>query len=382
MALIKCPECNKEVSDKAKVCIQCGYPLDKQSYINFDMDIGLLDKENVNQTENELDMENSNISTKKGNDFKSLIVASLIIVIVMSLLLFNNLYVSKNRTYNNAMKLYNTQSFTDALPLFESLENFKDSNEYVTKIIAINKENEYNVAVSNINSQDIDKMIKAEQILEGIGNYKDSEKYLQECIKNMAIIYLDNGDIEKAKEYCEKTKDIDNDEEFNNKYENIKFLSSISGEWINTDKSEGLLIDGLNVKLMTFKISSTSTKLIIDSVTSFLLSTDKISKNKTSIVTNNERLGTVDLKVEGDVLTLMLMNYNFYKYNYSPYDITSNLAQKPSIGMTAQEVRESTWGKPYEINKDTYSWGTNEQWCYDNYKYIYLENGIVTSISQ
>lgn len=27
MALIKCPECNKEISDKAKMCIHCGYPL-------------------------------------------------------------------------------------------------------------------------------------------------------------------------------------------------------------------------------------------------------------------------------------------------------------------------------------------------------------------
>ena len=28
MALIKCPECNKDISDKAKVCIHCGYPLE------------------------------------------------------------------------------------------------------------------------------------------------------------------------------------------------------------------------------------------------------------------------------------------------------------------------------------------------------------------
>ena len=27
MALIKCPECNRDVSDKANVCIHCGYPL-------------------------------------------------------------------------------------------------------------------------------------------------------------------------------------------------------------------------------------------------------------------------------------------------------------------------------------------------------------------
>ncbi len=28
MALIKCPECGKEISDKAKACIHCGFPLE------------------------------------------------------------------------------------------------------------------------------------------------------------------------------------------------------------------------------------------------------------------------------------------------------------------------------------------------------------------
>ena len=31
MALIKCPECGKEISNKAKCCIHCGYPLDEIS---------------------------------------------------------------------------------------------------------------------------------------------------------------------------------------------------------------------------------------------------------------------------------------------------------------------------------------------------------------
>ena len=34
MALIKCPECGKEVSDKAEVCIHCGYPLLKHATQN------------------------------------------------------------------------------------------------------------------------------------------------------------------------------------------------------------------------------------------------------------------------------------------------------------------------------------------------------------
>lgn len=31
MSLIKCPECNKEISDKSEVCIHCGFPIKAQS---------------------------------------------------------------------------------------------------------------------------------------------------------------------------------------------------------------------------------------------------------------------------------------------------------------------------------------------------------------
>lgn len=62
--------------------------------------------------------------------------------------------------------------------------------------------------------------------------------------------------------------------------------------------------------------------------------------------------------------------------------ITVNGKKPPAIGMTAEEVRASTWGSPKEINKDTYSWGVKEQWVYSGYRYIYLEDGIVTSISE
>lgn len=36
MALIKCPECGKQISDKSKQCVNCGYPLpnkDKFAYL-------------------------------------------------------------------------------------------------------------------------------------------------------------------------------------------------------------------------------------------------------------------------------------------------------------------------------------------------------------
>ena len=31
MALMKCPECGREISDQSETCIHCGYPLKKES---------------------------------------------------------------------------------------------------------------------------------------------------------------------------------------------------------------------------------------------------------------------------------------------------------------------------------------------------------------
>lgn len=52
----------------------------------------------------------------------------------------------------------------------------------------------------------------------------------------------------------------------------------------------------------------------------------------------------------------------------------------PTIGMTADEVRNSTWGSPSKINTTKTSSGTHEQWVYSTTRYVYLDNGIVTSI--
>lgn len=56
--------------------------------------------------------------------------------------------------------------------------------------------------------------------------------------------------------------------------------------------------------------------------------------------------------------------------------------ESPSIGMTAEEVRNSTWGKPEDINRTTTAYGVHEQWVYSNYRYIYFDNGIVTAIQE
>lgn len=51
-----------------------------------------------------------------------------------------------------------------------------------------------------------------------------------------------------------------------------------------------------------------------------------------------------------------------------------------SIGMTADQVRGSNWGKPSSINRSTGSYGVHEQWVYGGGNYIYFQNGRVSSI--
>lgn len=74
------------------------------------------------------------------------------------------------------------------------------------------------------------------------------------------------------------------------------------------------------------------------------------------------------------------LNYSYYYFVRT--DKLPEQKKDPFIGMTAEELKKSSWGEPNDINKTTYSWGVREQWCYSGYRYVYLEDGIVTSISE
>lgn len=54
--------------------------------------------------------------------------------------------------------------------------------------------------------------------------------------------------------------------------------------------------------------------------------------------------------------------------------------QGVSVGMTAQQVIESSWGKPQKINVTITGRGKHEQWVYNSSSYLYFEDGVLTSI--
>ena len=54
----------------------------------------------------------------------------------------------------------------------------------------------------------------------------------------------------------------------------------------------------------------------------------------------------------------------------------------PTIGMTKDEVLESKWGKPFNINTTTTKYGVSEQWIYLDNKYLYFDDGVLTGIQE
>lgn len=55
-------------------------------------------------------------------------------------------------------------------------------------------------------------------------------------------------------------------------------------------------------------------------------------------------------------------------------------SQGVRIGMTADQVLVSSWGRPERVNTTTTARGSREQWVYRGSNFLYFENGILTAI--
>jgi hypothetical protein len=74
-----------------------------------------------------------------------------------------------------------------------------------------------------------------------------------------------------------------------------------------------------------------------------------------------------------------------YVYEQPPQKLKAKVAAIPkkqgvTIGMTQDQVRASSWGRPREVNRTTTSNGVREQWVYSPGNYLYFTDGILTAI--
>lgn len=418
MALIECPECGREVSDKAAVCPGCGFAVAEKAQENLKKEQELKQTVSNLDSKKEAEYENKTLEEKPTREAKfektkiTKPAKVILLFLIIGVIIYGiyGLYFVPNSKYNGAIKLYNQGEYDDAYEIFKSL-SFKDSetlaNEclYESAIDLVNS-GKYTLAkdkfsmidgykdsneqITEINYIYALKLMdaspaKAKSLFEENLNYKDSADYILECDYKIAILEYNRGNINIAKTMFE---DMPEYKEKNDYLENINVLLQIQGTWFSEGPSQTKLIISDTDLELVFVSGGQITDVFKRTVT---VKDDIIYEMYAGLPTN------VVYKLESKEKLLQGVKendaedseFNFDGEKSEIWVRTSDIIRplyvkdtSPKIGMTADEVRSSSWGSPQSINKTTTKFGVSEQWVYSGYKYIYLDNGIVTAIQE
>lgn len=107
MALINCPECNKEISDKVKTCPNCGYPFVVEDTIKQVKSIGL----------SELVQKKKKLIT---------IIAGMILLIIVSGTIYYQQTIKPKQMYGSAIELLEKGKYEDANKILSQITDYKD----------------------------------------------------------------------------------------------------------------------------------------------------------------------------------------------------------------------------------------------------------------
>lgn len=157
---------------------------------------------------------------------------------------------------------------------------------------------------------------------------------------------------------------------------NYEFHNDYTGKFIgyNPDRT------GSYYYHFTWSYEKENSKIIVMNIE------ENMEQNSFKILNFDEK-DTIEAEFRLDEKTLKrtYFDYDEIVEKYGSYDDTKKYwlsGSEPEIGMSETDVRMSSWGTPKETNKTETKFGTSEQWVYDDGKYIYFENGIVTAIQE
>ncbi len=189
------------------------------------------------------------------------------------------------------------------------------------------------------------------------------------------IAFLKSGaDYEDFPAYAESMKQ----EELAQKFGEV--LDAYQGEWGASDsRYERLVISGDTLNFVYE--NSIGSKSYCD-VNAFYFDFDE-SGNLIIVNEHSQPRKTISIGEDGTLTITDISGGNDAVVYEKISDSTEVPEEKvePAIGMTGAEVYASTWGAPQKVNATTTAAGKQEQWVYDD-GYIYLDNGIVTTIQE
>lgn len=337
---------------------------------------------------------------KKKSKKKNIILITILIIALLVILSFAFIFIKKDidnkkyqSVYNQAIELLDNKDFDSAIEKFKSISNYKDSDKRII-------ESYYLYAKYKIESNDYKSAI---DLLEKCIDYKDSKELQIDSKYNYALKIKTSNEKESIN-ILNEISDYKDSKDIIDKY---NYEHRFDGTY--SDKgSSGLgyqkryIINGLPSKISTYSYDTRETTYGDDKYSagySALVSVElKCNEDYTICTSEDDNFFRTYIFGDDKIiykphnkkpkswdLDYIDMEYTYYKISDEtdlPKERTKIGSAKPQIGMTADEVKKSSWGKPQKINKSTYEWGTTEQWVYSNNRYVYFKNGKVTSISE
>ncbi len=285
----------------------------------------------------------------KGKVIAGLVCGVVVLLLCAGAVIFGQMYYKPRKACLNAEKYIEEEKYKDALEELEQAEGFGNSAEL------------YEEAICGLN-----------------------EKSYQEALKEMG-----EGELESAYDILSDINPdyISDKDAFDTSLKLVKeYKDSVwFGEWensgFNTNRETRVLIKNNELFIELSFGSRESTEVVAFSGgTSVYMDDVEVVEGEMKLLNDNQLQIPHFSAPKGYYIWARVGSGAKSDYE-SPYEDYKTKSE-PRIGMTAQQVIESTWGRPEKVNKTTYAGGTKEQWVYSGYKYIYFENGRVTAISE
>ena len=412
-----CPKCNSDILDENRFCGKCGY--DFGEIIDIVEEITSIPNNGENHAGAPV-LKSSTFLNKKMY-YKIAAIAGVLIIAFIAIYIYYIIpyqkYIEDLNGYNKAVADINSRQLDDALNNLKLIGNFKDSQELIKEAIYQKAmldiySHQYDDALLILNqisgykdSQALIKTItmyqnaltdiKADKINEALNNLSQA-KSLPEAVSLMDVLLAYNNDLSKQ-DYDAVLDDLNNKQVdipglFSTqlmKYENNNFIVNYATGLINSgqyDKALGYL--------MVYGTSSPDYSGLYY-YDDYL---DSQKSGESSAITLEENVSPDYSGPYSGTIKSIVLNYlynrdaeSFPGLVQTQDDEMSSWADAyqqaqapakpdPAIGMTADEVRNSNWGSPEEINTTTTATDVEEQWVYGGNRYIYLDNGVVTAI--
>ncbi len=137
MAMIQCPECGKEISDKARKCIHCGkvfveeeIKTKKCSECGTENSLDATECIHCGCPFEEIAMQEKETNDKpKKNMIKIIIpIVAVVIIAIIGVVIYNVKVVKPKNTYNEAVALLEKGKYNEANELFSTIEGYSDVN--------------------------------------------------------------------------------------------------------------------------------------------------------------------------------------------------------------------------------------------------------------